>query len=333
MGKQINTVRGPIDVNDLGVTLTHEHLWMNCGELYWRAHGTKIPLRRDVKVSIENRSEILKDLQSVVFGYYDNLVFNDVDEQVREIEDFTACGGKTIVEVTTVDLDRNPLKLKEISEKSGVNVIMGGSYYWFPAIPQEKREAILKMGKEGLAEEMINEFRDGVCGTGIKPGVIGEVGNGDDEGSDIIYRASAIAQRETGVPMICHSPDVKIIDLVEKEGGDLSKLVMGHWGPTFPMEEAIKRGVWVSLDQIGMNFPGIESDDERINTITWFFDKGYEKQLLLSQDICWKVRLHQFGGTGYTDIFKSIFPKLEERGIKKERLTSLLVDNVKRLFS
>ena len=123
MGKMINSVRGPIDIDSLGVTLTHEHLWFDVATLYKRAHPDLV--MTDEKVTKENRKEILRDLHSVVFEYEDNLCFNDVGMTVKELESFKAAGGQTIVEVSTADIARNPLKLREIAEKAGINVIKG----------------------------------------------------------------------------------------------------------------------------------------------------------------------------------------------------------------
>ena len=134
------------------------------------------------------------------------------------------------------------------------------------------------------------------------------------------------------MPVICHSPDLHVLDIAEEEGADLSKFVMGHWSLLCPMEEAFRRGAFVSVDQFGMNFPGIESDDERVGAVLRAFELGYEKKLLLSQDVCWKVRLKQFGGGGYAEIFDSVVPKIRAKGISDAEINSLFTDNVKRLF-
>lgn len=332
MVKSVNTVLGPIDPDQLGVTLAHEHLWINAAPLYQKAHPGLVMSKE--KVSKENRDYILQDLQTVVFGYEDNIALQDVDAACKELEIYRQCGGQTLVDVTPVDLYRNPKKLKEIAQKTDIQIIMGGSYYYYPTLENSLKALIMQNdGKNRLADQMIREFYEGADGTDIKPGVIGEVGNGNFEGTETIYRASAITQKETGVPIICHYPDLGVIDIMEQEGADVTKLVMGHWGPGHPMEEAFKRGVMVSVDQLGMNFPGIQSDEERIDTLVDVFEKGYEKQLLLSMDICYKIRWHQHGGEGYAELFRSIFPKLMERGITAEQLRTVMVDNVRRLFA
>ena len=332
MRKFVETVRGPLPIDDIGITLTHEHLIVDTNRVYRISYGAD--RMSDEKVTCQNRDEITKDLQSIVFGYKDNIRFDDVDLMVKELREFTEVGGKTLFEVTTSDLGRDPIKLREISEKSGVNIIMGGTYYYFPSIDQPTRELMLTKGKNALADLMIREFYEGVGDTGIKPGVLGEVGlQHDDATNQILIRAAFIAQKETGAPVIVHSAPYWILDVAEEEGADLSKIVMGHWTMNESVEKAVNRGAWISFDQFGMNFPGIISDNQRMLDVLAVFEHGWENQLLLSQDICWKVRLKAFGGAGYADIFHHVLPRLIEHGLTTEQLMRVFCDNPKRLLS
>ncbi len=331
MSRMVNTVTGPVPVEQLGVTLTHEHLWFDIADLYMRDCPTRV--MSDEIITRENREYILSDREKVIFGYRDNLMFHSVDMIVEELKPCYEAGCRTIVEVTTKDLGRDPQKLREISERSGIQVIMGGGYYHFPALPAEEKEAILKNGKDWLAERMIRDVTEGVDGTGIRCGVIGEIGPTADEGGLTIMHAAAIAQRETGVPVIIHYGPMYALDIFEEEGADVSKVVMGHWGEECPIDEAIARGAWVSFDQFGMNFPGIKGDDTRIEETMRMIEKGYLDRLLVSQDMCWKVRLRCCGGTGFAELLTSTKERLIERGMAKEQWDALLVDNVRRLFA
>ena len=329
--KQIETVCGPISLDDLGFTLTHEHLYVDANKVYSISHREK--KMSDEKVTLENRKEVMKDLDSIVFGYKDNVMLDQIEDISSELQYFTDCGGKTIFEVTTIDLGRDPLKLREIARKSHVNIIMGGTYYYFPAIDPQTQDIILHKGKNVLADKMIAEFHDGVGNTGIKPGVLGEVGlQYKRETDDILIRAAMIAQRETGAPVIVHSAPYEILDIAEEEGADLHKIVMGHWQMNEKVEEVVKRGAWVSFDQFGMNFPGIIGDAQRIQDVLEMFEHGWESSLLLSQDIAWKTRLKKYGGEGYCDLIVNIIPKLLERGLTTEQIMCLFVENPKRLL-
>lgn len=330
MRQYVETVCGPIRIDDIGITLTHEHLWVDGMNVYSISYGAE--KMSNEKISIENRKEVLKDLSSVVFGYKDNVILADVEESVRELEDYKAAGGGTLFEVSTIDLGRNPVRLREISQKSGVHIIMGGTYYYYPSIDAKTKEIIQTKGKNGLADLMIREFYDGVGDTGIRPGVLGEVGLQHKETDLILAHAAMIAQRETGAPVIFHCAPEWILDVAEAEGADLQKVVMGHWSMSDPVEKALQRGAWVSFDQFGMNFPGIINDDQRIDDVMAMFENGWEKQLLISQDVAWKTRLKKYGGNGYAELLKDTVPRLYSRGLSREQVTDLLVENPKKLL-
>ncbi len=330
MNKYVETVRGPMPIDEMGVTLTHEHLYVNAMGVYSLSYGAE--KMSDEKITLQNRQEVLKDLSSVVFGYKDNVILDDADLIVEELKSFTAAGGKTIFEVTTQDLGRNPDKLREIAEKSGVNVIMGGTYYYFPSIDPQTQDIILNKGENALADLMIREYYEGVKDTGIRPGVLGEVGLQHPGTDRILARAVMIAQRETGAPVLFHSAPDWILDVAKEEKADFGKIVMGHWSMDEPVEKAVKCGAWVSFDQFGMNFPGIIGDDRRIEDVMEMFARGWENQLLLSQDVAWKIRLKKYGGKGYAQLLTDIFPKLLAQGLTQEQLDLLICENPKRLL-
>ena len=309
MSQKVQTVTGLIDAEEMGFTLTHEHLIVDANNIYRISYGAD--RMGDELITKEKRNEVLKDLQTVVFGYKDNIRFDNPDDMVRELESFKSAGGKTIFEVTTLDLGRKPEALKYISEKSGVNIVMGGTYYYFPSMDDNAKKLVMDGNKNGLAELMIKEFYEGVGDTGIKPGVLGELGlQHDDYTNDVLCHAAMIAQRETGKPLIVHYAPYEILDVAVSEGADISKIVMGHWSTDMPVEDAVKRGAWISFDQIGMNFPGIISDDRRADDVLYMFKKGWQDRLLLSHDIAWKIRMKKYGGEGYDDMNRNFFPKL-----------------------
>ena len=99
------------------------------------------------------------------------------------------------------------------------------------------------------------------------------------------------------------------------------------------MDEAIRHGAMISFDQFGMNFPGIKSDDERLKEVVTMMERGYEDHLILSQDMCWKIRLRCCGGDGYGHLLGTIVPKLKEMGVTDEQVRKMMAENVKTLFA
>lgn len=334
MNTHVNTVRGAMPIDDIGVTLTHEHLYKDCTKIYFRQFPQTKDTMSDELISRENRDEIWADKHKILYEYTDNLRLDSVDDIVAELKEFTAAGGSTIFEVTTGDLGRDPLKLREISEKSGVNIIMGGTHYYLPMLEPTLYERVVngQNGAHVLADMMIKEYFDGVGDTGIKPGVLGEVGLRHPPTDEILARATLIAQKETGAPVIYHYAPFWILDMAEEIGADPTKIVMGHWTMSNRVDEAIARGAWVSFDQFGMDFPGIINDEQRADEVLAMFEKGYDKHLLLSMDICWKVRLKKNGGDGYAGIFHNGFERIMQKGISKQQLLTVMTDNPKRLL-
>lgn len=334
MNTYVNTVRGPMPIDDIGVTLTHEHLHKNSTMIYNKQFPKTLNMS-DEPITRENRDEIWADKEKILYQYRDNLVLTDVDEMVEELKGFTAAGGNTIFDVTPDDLGRNPEKLREISEKSGVNIVMGSAHYYLPMIEPDLYERVVHgdNGAHILADRIIREFYDGVGDTGIKPGVLGEVGlRHIPQTDEILARATLIAQKETGAPVIYHYAPFYVLDMAEEIGADPTKIVMGHWTMERRVDEAVERGAWIAFDQFGMDFPGIINDEQRADEVLAMFEKGYEKHLLLSMDICWKVRFAKNGGGGFANIFENGLPLIKQRGITDEQIRSLLVDNPQRLL-
>lgn len=332
MTKQVQTVLGPIDVEQMGVTQAHEHLYFDCEYLYERAWPDNV--FSSEKVTVDNRKAVMTDLRTVLYKYGDNVLFHDTDMIIDELADFKAAGGQTIFEVSTIDLGRDPWKLRRISEKTGLNIVMGSTYYHFPSLPPQTKELIMNKGINGMADLFIQELEEGVAGTGIRPGVLGEIGPGEgEEGTQIILHAAAIACRETGVPAIIHYSNMDVLRIFEEEGSDPRKVVMGHWGLEFPVDEAIQHGAMISFDQFGMNFPGIKDDNERLKEVVAMMERGYEDQLILSQDMCWKIRLRCCGGDGFGYLQNGILPRLKELGVSDAQIRKMMIENVKALFA
>ena len=98
------------------------------------------------------------------------------------------------------------------------------------------------------------------------------------------------------------------------------------------MDEAVQHGAMISFDQFGMNFPGIKGDDERLKDVVAMMERGYEDRLILSQDMCWKIRLRCCGGDGFGYLQNSILPRLKELGVTDTQIHKMMVENVKALF-
>jgi predicted metal-dependent phosphotriesterase family hydrolase len=134
----IMTVKGPIAPADAGFVLSHEHL--------------------------------LCDLWSIVRSY--DGILHDEQLASAELKRFKEAGGQTLVEVSSIGLGRNPEGLLRISSDTEVHVVMGSAWYREEGYPQY----IYQLGVNELAKKIVDDVTLGVNGTGIRAGVIGEIG-------------------------------------------------------------------------------------------------------------------------------------------------------------
>jgi phosphotriesterase-related protein len=341
MNGTVQTVKGPLDAALLGKTMTHEHLlWDQI--CWWGGDPEELSLREFVHKPVS--MEILGQIYYYPHQNLDNIQQFSVDLAISEALHLKKAGGGTLVDVSSLGLGRDPSALLAVSEATGLNIIMGSSYYMSTARPPEMRD----WSKEQLAEHISAEFRDGVKLTGIRPGVIGEISISDMNNPVEVkgIQAGAIAQKQTGAPLYIHPPMFEpkgnqILDILEKEGADLSKVVLCHCDPTladFEYHNSLaKRGVYIEYDQFGLEFylsigVFLPRDIERIRAIRRQIELGNLPHILVSQDVCFKTCLVQYGGWGYGHILRDLVPIMKREGFTEQELNTILITNPARLL-
>jgi phosphotriesterase-related protein len=305
----IQTVGGPIQPDQLGVTLPHEHLYIQ----FW-----EIPGRNDYAGQLE-------------------------DEQVlcEEVLAFKKLGGQSIVDCTVRDIGRSPEKLLRMSELTGVHIVMGCGWYREPYYPPG--DLVDRRPVEDLAREIVSEINGGVTGSGIRPGIIGEVGTDKSWVSaqeERTHRAAARAHLATGLAITTHSigKPVGITELAifEDEGVDPRRVIIGHCDHPFCLFldyhlEILKRGANVQFDTWGNKTP--ELDERAFQILIKLLDRGYADQLFLSQDVCKTQHLRYLGGNGFTYVLGTLLPKLRQAGVPEVLITMMMVENPKRVLT
>ena len=224
---KVQTVTGPIDPGELGVTLMHEHLLIDL-ECYFQAPDAA---SERAWVNAPLTMERLGGVGARVAYNLDNLKLLDEGAAVEEASRFRYAGGGTLVDVTSRGIARDPLALARISRATGLNVVMGASYY----VPFAHPLNMDSKSEDEIAEEIVHDVTVGVGETGIRSGIIGEVGNFHplSENERKVLRASAAAHLATGAPITIHpgADRIEIVDILAKAGADPRHVVMGHLGP------------------------------------------------------------------------------------------------------
>lgn len=342
MAEMAMTVLGPISPDRLGITLPHEHIlidlrcwWVDPPEASLKAVACQ-------PVGLSN----LGVLRREPFISQDNLMLLDPELALQEVRKFKRAGGSTITDVTNLGIGRDPLVLKGIALETGLNIIMGSGYYIAASHPPE----IDRKTVEEIEEEIVQDVTAGTGDTGIRAGIIGEIGTSypitDNEVKSL--RAAARAQKRTGAPLTVHpypwaKEGLLILDILEKEGADLGRVVMSHMNPTLydlDYHRAIaRRGTYVEYDLMGMEFYGDSSglstprDTESVAAIRRLISDGHLGRILMSHDVCLKMQLTAYGGWGYAHILNHIVPMMKKEGVTDEQIHTLLVENPRRVLT
>ena len=178
--------------------MTHEHLIIDFTCMFAPPEGAGQRARAFEPITMENLGWINYDWTR----HYENLLLTDVEMAVEETQRYRDLGGGTLVDATTMGIGRDPVSLAQISRRTGLNVVMGAGYYVERVHPDE----VGRLGVSEIAQRIVDEVLVGVGGTGVRAGIIGEIGCtwplGDGERK--VLAAAAAAQRETGAAVLIH---------------------------------------------------------------------------------------------------------------------------------
>ena len=300
--------------------------------------------RADETITLQNRGWVAYHWTS----NHHNVHLDSEDLAISELTRFVGAGGRTVVDPTNNGLGRDPAPLVRIAEATRTHILMGAGYYLGGTHPDDMADR----SADSITAEIVADIQLGVDGTDVKAGLIGEIGCTfpwlPNEKKSL--RAAVAAQLETGAPLMVHpgrdpmSP-VEIAEIVDEEGGDLTRTIICHIDRTCIdrawLTDMAATGVYLEYDLFGNESswyppnPAVDmpSDAERMDVVLWHFEQGLEKQILLSHDIATKHRLHQYGGLGYDHLITNVAPRLLQRGLSETDVATLIVDNPKRVYA
>ena len=321
----VNTVTGAISSDEMGVSLMHEHILY--GYPGWEGDQTIAPFDRQAIVS--SGVEVLNQLKTF--------------------------GVRTFVDATALDGGRSPEIYKEISEKTGVNIICSTGYYYEGegATAYWKFRSSLGDVSEEIYELFMKEVTTGIRDTGIKAGVV-KVGSSEGVITDyekMMFKAAARVQQDTGVPIITHTQGGTMgpeqAKLLISEGADPAKIQIGHMCDNLDINyqlETLDQGVYIAWDRMGLQgLVGCPMDEQRYLVIIDLIKRGFANKLMISHDyiIHWLGRplifpkevLPLLANWHPTHLFKNIIPALKEGGVTDEQIDTIIKDNPRRLFA
>ena len=335
---KINSVCGEISRSEIGVCAPHEHVLLDLTAFYQELPVPGIDDPATQKVEMWNLGILSRDC----YALKDNLLLDNEELAIHELKFFKNAGGNTVVDASLPGIGRNPEGLKRISEATGLNIIMGTGFY----VGQTHPEELEKMSYEEIAQLMVDELTEGI--NGIKAGYIGEIGISEifDDKERRVLRAAAIAHHKTGAAINVHiNPwtvnGIEAADILLESGVKPEKICISHIDVENREEYILKlleKGVYVEFDNFGKEYYikrevrnsgyGLfVHDTQRVNLLKKLIDMGYLERILITCDLCLKNLLHTYGGWGYDHVLTNIVPMMEDEGITKEQIETLLIKN------
>jgi phosphotriesterase-related protein len=312
----IITVGGPVLSSEMGHCLSHEHVLVD-----WIGAAESGPHRWD-------RDSVIEKVMPYLV-------------EIREL------GVKTFIDCSPAYLGRDPILLQELSRRTGLNILTSTGYYgavdnrFIPGFAWDETA-------EDLARRWIGEYRNGIDGSGIKPGFI-KIGVKEDsplsEFHAKLVRAAAITHRETGLVIKSHTggdiPAFEQIYMLIGENISPGAFIWTHAqnGSLDAQVRAARLGAWISFDGVNISSSG---EDEPDGNLDWYTDRlsdfkkaGLLDKVLISHDAGWYDAGEPGGGgfRGYSDIHRHLLPALRDSGFTPEEIELLISVNPAKAFA
>jgi len=188
---------------------------------------------------------------------------------------------------------------------------------------------------DAIADQLVLDITEGVRGTGVRAGIIGEIGadrayiSAAEERS---FRAAARAHLRTGLTISTHAARWPVglaqLALLAEEGVDPRRVIVGHTDsvpiPGYHLA-LVKEGCYISFDSIGT---GSSYDTHRaVDYVLDLVRAGFGSQILLSHDVCLRDHLGATGGCGYAYLLTDFLPLLTAAGLDQEQVRAFVTDN------
>ena len=339
----VQTVLGPVPPAELGPTMTHEHMLIDFRCMFNPPTEATELRRAYAPVTMD----LLGWIHRNWFDNRDNLMLDDEETTIAEAALYKRAGGGTIVDATTFGIGRDPRALARIARATGLNIVMGAGYYVDIVHPPELGE----MTEADVASRIVEEIQTGVGGTGVRAGIIGEIGCSWPltPNERKVLQGAAVAQQETGASILIHpgrddAAPREALDVLAESGADLERVIMGHLDRTTTdydvLTEIAQSGCYLEYDLFGLessHYPlsdiDMPSDAQRMDFIVRLVNDGFGDRVVIAHDICTKHRLVRYGGHGWAHILEHIAPGLVRKDLSEEQVDAILVDNPARILT
>ncbi len=334
----IQTVLGAIAPEALGRTLMHEHILCDLTPPELAAQG--LP---EVEIRLDNLFEIRHQW----CGHPGHHVLADRDLAVAELAHFRDAGGSAVVELTCEGIAPDPSGLAEVARRTGLHIIAGSGPYVEAYLDRAQRERRV----DQICAAMIHAVRTGFDNSGVRAGILGEIGLSTPctEVEQRSLVAAAEAQAATGAAINIHPPrtldgTLAALSILRNAGADVGRVVVSHIDRTLfavdDMQRVADTGAVLEFDFFGIEssyYPfadvDLPNDGQRVRCIAELARRGHIRQIVVAQDICTRTRLRRFGGHGYGHLLEHALPLMLRRGLTDDDVAQMLVHTPRRLLT
>jgi phosphotriesterase-related protein len=299
---EVTSVLGPVAPGSLGITMPHEHTFL----------------------------DVMREYRG------DGLV-NDPELIAGDLREFASLGGRTIVDVTSRGLRPQPARLPALARDTGVTIIAGTGFYRHPFLDEDWFD---RHSTDEVADLLIRDIREGIDDTGVRAGIIGEIGCDRylTPAEERSFRAAARAHHATGMTITTHAGrwpvGIPQLRLLQEEGVDPGRVIIGHCDMVLDQAYHLalaQAGAWVEFDTIQAEPDHVL--ERTVAAIRALVDAGFEDRILLSQDICLVSQFRPMGGPGYGYILREFAGRLRAAGLGQPTIDRFLVANPARALT
>jgi phosphotriesterase-related protein len=310
----VETVNGPVDVDELGRTLIHEHF-------------------RAVDEATRFQFPHLYDEQE------------ELDLALADAHAVRGHGIATVVEPSSMFLTRDAAFSKRVADETGLQIILATGIYTYDHLPQ----GLLHRTDDQVADVFVHDIEHGIQDTDVMAAFIKCAADepGVTPNIEKVHRAAARASKLTGRPIMAHSrpasgTGLEQMRIFDEEGVDPAKVQIAHTGDTDDLdyiERLLERGCYIGMDRYGLDI--YLPTDKRNTTMLALLERGYADRMFISQDYCSTIdwfpreiqdylKANEVPNWSMTFLFEEVIPELKVRGMTDDQLDQMMVENPKR---
>ncbi|HEY2575140.1 MAG TPA: phosphotriesterase-related protein [Streptosporangiaceae bacterium] len=318
--KIVETVRGPVGLDDLGRVFTHEHVFVLNEEI-----------RQNYPADWDEEEQIAS--------------------AVAKLTALHQRGVATIVDPTVVGLGRNIPRVQRVAAQTSINIIAATGLYTYNDVPLYFRYRGPDSGKDGgdpMTDLFAGDLTEGIADTGVKAAFlkccIEE--EGLTPGVERVMRAVARAHTITGAPVMVHThpgsqSGLVALRVLTEEGTDLSRVLLAHCGDTGDVDHLARladTGCLLGMDRFGLDV--LLPFEQRVATVAALAARGYAGSMVLSHDASCHIDWFPPGlppvlapNWHFTHLLDDVLPALRDQGVTGEQITAMLTTNPRRFFT